>query len=68
MRVNDAFHGQIMLFDDRHDLVGVAARVDDDTGFTDRVADNGTVALQWPDREGFENNIPAHFGNLKWHA
>ena len=47
MRVcmNDSFHGQIVFLNDRHDFLGITARIDDQAGFGDRVTHNCTVTL-----------------------
>ncbi|MNI90342.1 hypothetical protein D3C73_1478550 [compost metagenome] len=53
MGVDDAHQGQAVGLQAGEDLVRVTTRVDDDGLFGKRVADQGAVALQRPDGEGF---------------
>ncbi|MNR07690.1 hypothetical protein D3C85_1238200 [compost metagenome] len=51
--MDDAHHFQAMGVQAGEDLLRVATRVDDEGLFADRVADDGAVALQRADGEGF---------------
>ena len=51
--VDDAHQGQAMMLQAGEDLLLVPARVDDDGVLADRVTDQGAVALQGADGEGF---------------
>ncbi|MNJ67433.1 hypothetical protein D3C77_636050 [compost metagenome] len=53
MGVDDAHHLQAMRVQAGEDLLMVTTRIDDDGLFADRVADDGAIALQRADGEGF---------------
>lgn len=56
MGVNDFLDRKIVVFEDLHDLVDVAAGVDDDGFFGVFAAEDGAVALKKSDGEGFDNH------------
>jgi len=62
--VDDAHQGQAVGLQAGEDLVRVAAWVDDDGFFAERVADQGAVALQRAYGEGFadEGGLGKHLG------
>ncbi|MNC72856.1 hypothetical protein D3C75_1239700 [compost metagenome] len=53
MGMDDAHYLQAMGIQTGQDLLMVTARIDDDGFLADRVANNGAVALQRADGEGF---------------
>ena len=55
MGVDNAHHLQAQRIKARQDQLVIAAGVDYDGFFSDRVANDGAVALQRPDGEGFAN-------------
>lgn len=65
--VDDADHFQTVGIEARHDQIGVAARIDDDGFFSDRVADDRAVALQRADGEGFADERVFCKQNRRYH-